>query len=160
EFDAWIPLGLAATPSRGTHPLRVFARLAPSTSLREAQAEMDVLAGNLARAFPEDDKDRRIAVRPLFRQVTGDAAPALRLLLAAVGFVLVIACANVANLLLARGAARQHQVAVRLALGASRARVAWQLFVESALLALAGGVVGLIVAALLVRAAIPYLPAD
>jgi len=161
QFDVWIPLGLnSANLSRGTHPLRVFARIKPRRTLDEAKADLNVVASNLARAFPEDDKDRGIRAVPLRQQVTAELRPALLTLLGAVGFVLLIACANVANLLLSRGAARMREISVRLAMGASRGQVAQQLFVESTVLALAGGTVGVVLALTTIHVVQPYLPAD
>ena len=160
EFDIWVPLALNQNPSRGTHPLRVFARLKMGTTLSQAQANLNMVAANLARAFPEDNKDRGIGAVPLVQQITADVRPALLTLLGAVGFVLLIACANVANLLLTRGAMRQNEMAVRAAMGASRREVAQQLLVESLLLALAGGFIGLLLAVAAVRVVVPFLPAD
>jgi predicted permease len=160
QFDVWIPLALNPKPSRGTHPLRVFARLKHDITLDEAQAELDVLAADLARAYPEDNKDRSIKAVPLFQQVTREVRPALLTLLGAVGFVLLIACGNVANLLLSRGAVRQRELSVRLAIGASLGRIAQQLLVESTFLAFLGGALGLFVAVAAIRLAGPYLPAD
>jgi putative ABC transport system permease protein len=160
QFDLWIPLALTSSPSRGSHPLRVLARLKPGVTLESAQTDATGVAANLARAYPEDDKDRGIAVVPLHGQVTGDVRSALITLSGAVGFVLLIACANVANLMLSRGTARQKEIAVRMAIGASRLRVARQLLVESAVLACIGGALGLLLAFAAVRAAAPYLPSD
>jgi putative ABC transport system permease protein len=160
QFDVWIPLALNPKPSRGTHPLRVFGRLKHDITLDEAQAELDVLAADLARAYPEDNKNRSIKAVPLFQQVTRDVRPALLTLLGAVGFVLLIACGNVANLLLSRGAARRRELSVRLAIGAGLGRVAQQLLIESTLLACLGGVLGLFVAIAAIRLAGPYLPVD
>jgi len=160
QFDIWIPLALTSNPSRGSHPLRVLARLKPGVNIESAQSDASGVAANLARAYPEDDKDRGIAVVPLHDQVTGDVRPALITLSGAVGFVLLIACANVANLMLSRGTARQKEIAVRMAIGASRLRVARQLLMESAVLAGIGGALGLLLAFVAVRLAAPYLPSD
>ena len=160
QYDIWIPLALTSNPSRGSHPLRVLARLKPGVTVESAQSDASGVAANLARAYPEDDKDRGIAVVPLHDQVTGDVRPALVTLSGAVGFVLLIACANVANLMLSRGTARQKEIAVRMAIGASRLRVARQLLVESAVLACIGGALGLLLAFVAVRLAAPYLPSD
>jgi putative ABC transport system permease protein len=159
-FDIWIPLALNSTPSRGSHPLRVLARLKPGTTLESAQTEVNGVATDLARAYPEDNKDRGITAVPLHEQVAGDVRPALITLSGAVGFVLLIACANVANLMLSRGTARQKEIAVRMAIGASRLRVARQLLMESAVLACIGGALGLLLAFVAVRLAAPYLPSD
>jgi putative ABC transport system permease protein len=160
QFDIWIPLALNSNPSRGSHPLRVLARLKPGVTVENAQSDASAVAANLARAYPEDDKDRGIAVVPLHDQVTGDVRPALVTLSGAVGFVLLIACANVANLMLSRGTSRQKEIAVRMAIGASRLRVARQLLMESAVLAGIGGAFGLLLAFVAVRLAAPYLPSD
>jgi putative ABC transport system permease protein len=160
QFDIWVPLALNNNPSRGSHPLRVFARLADGVTLERAQSELNVVAANLARAYPADDKDKGIAAVPLHEQVTGNVRPALITLSGAVGFVLLIACANVANLMLSRGAARQKEIAVRMAIGASRLRVARQLLTESGVLAFIGGCVGFTLAFAAVRVAAPYLPSD
>jgi putative ABC transport system permease protein len=160
SFDIWVPLALTNNPSRGSHPLRVFARLKPGVTLENAQADLNDIAANLSRAYPADDKDTGIAAVALHEQVTGDVRPALITLSGAVGFVLLIASANVANLMLSRGTARQKEIAVRMAIGASRLRVARQLLVESAVLACIGGALGLLLAFAAVRAAAPYLPSD
>jgi len=160
QFDVWVPTAFNTNPSRGTHPLRVFARLKPGVTLDEARADLDVVGANLARTYPEENKDRGIAAVPLFQQVTRDVRPALLTLLATVGFVLLIACGNVANLLLSRGAARQRELSVRVAIGAGLGRVAQQLLVESTLLAFLGGALGLAVAMAAISLAAPYLPVD
>jgi putative ABC transport system permease protein len=159
-FDVWVPIAIRANPSRGTHPLRVFARLKPDVTVDQARADLDVVGANLARAYPEENKDRGIAAVPLFEQVTRDMRPALFTLLGAVGFVLLIACGNVANLLLSRGATRQRELLVRLAIGAGLGRVAQQLLVESICLALLGGALGVCVAIAAIRLVAPYLPVD
>ncbi|HEY7187021.1 MAG TPA: ABC transporter permease [Vicinamibacterales bacterium] len=160
QFDIWIPLALSSTPSRGSHPLRVFARLKSGVTLERAQTDVNSVAANLARAYPEDNKDHGISAVSLHEQVAGEVRPALITLSGAVGFVLLIACANVANLMLSRGTARQKEIAVRMAIGANRLRVARQLLIESAVLACVGGALGLLLAFAAVRLAAPYLPSD
>ena len=160
RFDVWVPLALGASPSRGTHPLRVVARLKPGADMEEAQAELDLLGARLAAAYPEENKGKGIRAVLLRHQVTAEVRAQLVTLLGAVAFVLAIACANVANLMLSRSAARQRETSVRLAIGATRARIAQQFIVESALLGLAGGAVGLALATGAIRIAVPYLPLD
>ncbi|HEU5411429.1 MAG TPA: ABC transporter permease [Candidatus Acidoferrales bacterium] len=135
-----------------------MGRLKPGVTLAQARADMDGVAQNLARAYPDADKDSGITVHSLKQDMTGDVAPLLYVLLGAVGFVLLIACVNIANLLLARSTGRTREFAIRAALGAGRARMVRQLLTESVLLSVAGGVVGLILAAWGTRAAIAALP--
>jgi putative ABC transport system permease protein len=143
EADLWAPLVLDAE-QEASHSrfLRVFGRLRPGATLETAQAEMDVIGERLAGEWPRSNADVRVNVEPLREPVVGGARPALLVLLGAVGFVLLIACANVASLLLAQGFAREKEAAVRAALGASRARLVRLRLVESAVLALVGGVAG------------------
>ncbi len=136
--EVYAPLALGdRAASRESNSLRVFARLKPGVSVDEARSEMATITGRLEQQFPGTNRD--VTVQLLKEKVIGDIRPAVLVLLAAVSFVLLIACANVAHLLMARGAARQKEIAIRAALGAERWRITRQYLTESLLLAFLGG---------------------
>jgi predicted permease len=135
-----------------------IARLKPGVTLAQAKADMDRVTHNLAAAFPDADKGIGASLRPLKEQMVGDVRPLLLVLLAAVGFLLLLACVNVASLLLARSARRKREFAVRTALGASQSRVICQLLTESLLLGIVSGVIGLLLAAWGTHAALKLVP--
>ncbi len=145
---------------RGSHFLQVLARLKSGVELAQAQTELRAIASRLEQQYPDRNKGWTVNVFALQDEVVRNVRPALLLLLAAVAFVLLIACANVSNLLLARAAARQKEMAIRLALGAPRARLLRLLLTESLLLALVGGAAGLAVAYCAMRAFISFSPAN
>ena len=145
---------------RGAGYLRGVARLAQSVSLDEAQAEMALIAERLAREHPEENSNEGINVMPLGEAISGDVRPLLFVLLAAVGLVLLIACSNVANLLLSKAARREQEFAMRKALGASHWRVARQLLTESIVLAGLGGLLGVIVSRYGTRALVALAPSN
>ena len=138
----------------------VFARLAQGVSLEQARAEMDGINRSIREANPTGDQKIVVRVSPLREVLVGDAAEKLWLLLGVVGMVLLIACVNVANLLLARVATRQREVAIRFALGASRLAITRQMLTESLLLALAGAAAGLLLSVWMVKALVAILPED
>ncbi len=140
--ELWAPLEISPGQGRGAHFMRAIARLKPGISVDQADAEMTALAGGMAELYPNTNQFWGVAIVPLASQITGDIRSALLLLLAAVGFVLLIACTNVANLILAREMSRQKEIATRAALGAGRIRLARQLITENLLLSLFGGLIG------------------
>jgi putative ABC transport system permease protein len=157
----WLPIAFPPEEAaqRGNHFLEVIARMKPGITLKQAQAEMETIAARLAQQYPDYNTRLGAVVVPLHEEVVGDIKPALLILLGAVGFVLLIACANVANLLLARAAVRQKEIALRLALGASRSRLTRQFLTESVLLAMFGAGLGLLLALGGIRILKTFIPA-
>jgi len=154
--DLWSRLVVQGTqgpqPSRGSHNLhQVVGRLKSGTPLEQAQAEMKTIAAQLEQSYPNTNKDWSVTLVPIHEQVTGDIRPALLILLGTVGLVLLIACVNVANLLLARSTSRTKELAIRSALGASSKRLIRQLLTESIFLSLIGGVLGILLAYLAIK---------
>ena len=147
--------------SRGQHAMKVQAILAPGASLAQVQAGFDVVGRRLAKTYPGTNESRGVAVYPLWRspqEVSGIMGPVLGLVMAMVGIVMLVVCTNVASLLLVRGAGRQREVAVRLAVGASRVQVVRQVLTESVLLALVGGAAGIAVAHWTSKLLLAFLP--
>jgi putative ABC transport system permease protein len=155
----WTPLAWTDEDRavRGNHNYFVIARLKPDADVKQAQAEMTTISSRLEQQYPADDKGWGAVVVPLREELVGKVRPALMILLGAVGFVLLIACANVANLVLVKTLARQKEIAIRTALGASSLRVLRQVLSETLLLSLTGGVLGLFVAHFGVRLIVAFL---
>jgi putative ABC transport system permease protein len=169
--ELWLPSrwGVPAHPlapdqdprsARDKHYMDVWARLKPGVTLQQAREEMDVISRRLEKQYPRFNKDVGVGLVGMQDDLVGDIRPTLLLLLVAVAFVLLIGCANVANLLLARATGRAREVSIRAALGASRLRVIRQLLTESILLALMGGVAGVLLAAWCVPILLAMSPAD
>ncbi len=159
--DKYSPDGDPMTGQRGAHFLDVVGRLKPGVSAAQAQADLGVIAGNLSKQYPDSNRHYVGAVvQTELERLVGETRPALRLLFAAVCFLLLIACANVAGLLLARSTRRRPELAIRTALGASRGQIVRQMLVESVLLALLGGGVGILLSIGLLRALLRFATVD
>ncbi|HTW78593.1 MAG TPA: ABC transporter permease [Terracidiphilus sp.] len=151
----------APASQRGFDVLGVIGRLKPGVTVQQAKADLSLIAGNLARQYPDNNKQYSSAlVEPELEHMTGDTRPALRMLFAAVLLMLLLVCANVAGLLLARGQRRSAEFALRAAVGAGRAAIVRQMLVESVALSLCGGAAGVALAAGLLRAILKFMPVD
>ena len=145
--DVWMPVApFAFKRSRGQHRFEAYARLKPEATLESAREELSAIAGHLEQQYQSTNKEKGAGLMPLGELVVRDSRKMLFVLLGAVGFVLAVACANVANLMLARAASRSREIAIRTTLGAGRWRIIRQLLTESMLLALVGGLAGLLLA--------------
>jgi len=164
RFELWVPFAFRNNAqglvNRGTHFLQVAGRVRRGTSVEQAQAEVDAIGRRLAQAYPDVNANMTMRLTSLLDETVGNVRAALLLVLSAVGFVLLIACANVTNLLLARASTRQREIAVRTTLGASRARVVGQLLTETLVLYIAGACAGLGLAAWGLDALIALSPGD
>jgi putative ABC transport system permease protein len=160
--DVWLPIGLYVPTfptERGAHPgLTVVAKLKPGVSVARARGDMDAIARRLEQQYPLSNVDHTITVDPYYEQIVQNIRPALLTLMGAVAFVLLIGCANLANMMLARAEARQREIAIREALGASRWRVFQQLLTESVLMAIGGGALGALLAWWAVKAFVASRP--
>lgn len=158
--NVWRPdrLNLSA-PSRGAIVLRVIARLQPGVTVESARAAAGTMAADLARRYPQTSGNIGISIVPLLDRVVGNVRPGMLMLLGAVLLVLLIACVNIANLLLARSTGRAREIAVRVSIGAGRGRVVRQLLTESVVLAVAGGAAGVLLSFLGLKAFIAMAPA-
>ncbi len=147
--DVFVSLWLAdpgAAVERDVHFMHAYWRLKPGATLEQAKADMSAIDHQLAQQYPDDERGRKTILMPLHELLVGNIRPALLVLFGAVGFVLLIACANFAGLLMARAAARRHELVIRAALGARRSRLIRQALTESGLLAIIGGIAGLLLA--------------
>ena len=162
DADVYTPLGqlapLTLNDRAGHDGIFTAARLEPGVSISQSQSEMNTIQSRLDREYPNDNRDLGIYVEPLKQAVVGDAGQTLALLIAAVGLVLLIACANIANLLLARSAARSREFAIRSAIGANRIRLARQLLTESVILSLTGAGLGIWIALYGTRFVLAVMP--
>ena len=157
--QVWVPLAWTneTRAVRGNHNYLVIARLKPAVDIRQAQAELSAISTRLELQYPEDDKGWGAIIRPLREQLVSDVRPALLVLLGAVSFILLIACANVANLVLAKTLARRKEIAIRTALGATQLVVLRQILAETLLLSVAGGALGLFLARFAVTFIVKFL---
>lgn len=158
--QVWIPLALETWLARSVHSLWALARLRPGVSLDQARSEMASIAANLEARYPDTDRGWRIDVDTLHAHLVGDIRPSLILLLGSAGLVLLIGCANLANILLARAAHREQELVLRSAIGASRGRLLRQLLTEALLLCSLGGIAGLVVAVWGTRLLVALSPSD
>jgi putative ABC transport system permease protein len=162
--EMWVPFALYASPGtmadRGSRSFAALARLKPGVELAAAQREMDAISRQLEQAYPNTNEKRGVEISPLEVELFGTVRPALLTLMAAVAFVLLIACANVSNLLIARAEARHREIAVRTALGAGRGRLLRQLITESCVLTMLGAVAGLVLARAAVSALLAQSPVN
>src|SRR5262249_17313983 len=158
----WTPLiwDPAEKAVRGEHHFSAVARLKDGVSVSQAQARLDAIAANLAEQYPADDAGWGALVVPLHEELVGDVRQSLLVLLGAVAFVLLIACANVANLILAKTLDRRKEIAIRTALGAERGRIMRQVLCEAVVLSVAGAVLGLFVAHFATQLVVAFLGAN
>ncbi len=163
DADVFTPLGQSTDPrtqNRAARFLNVIARLRPGVTLAEAQSELTVIANHLAEEYPKSNKGFTMQVHPLQQELVRDVRGTLWLLLSAVGFVLLIACVNIASLFLTRAISRERELAMRVALGARWSRLARQCLTESAVLAVCGGLLGILLAKLSVRPFVAFWPGN
>jgi putative ABC transport system permease protein len=160
DTELWLPFALDPKSGRDAHFMRVLGRLKPGVTLQQSRSEFETIALHMEQAYPATNKGWRVFMQPLHETVSGELQTPLYVLLGAVLFVLLISCANVANLLLSRNAARERELAIRAALGARRGRIVRQLLTESLLLALAGAAGALFLAVWGVKLLATWGPRD